>query len=67
MQTGASTICTELLMKMKDLDKRLCRLPEPLCIRKESYPKDLNTKDDIAALPDMVRRGGSCIIDPYGR
>ena len=37
-----------------------------MIIRKESYPEDLNTKAEIAALPDMVCRGGSCIIDPYG-
>ena len=37
-----------------------------MIIRKESYPKDLNTKAEIADLPDMVCRGGSCIIDPYG-
>ena len=30
------------------------------------YPENLNTKAEIAALPDMVCRGGSCIIDPYG-
>ena len=37
-----------------------------MIIRKESYPKDLNTNAETADLPDMVCRGGSCIIDPYG-
>ena len=37
-----------------------------MIIKKESYPKDLNTRADIEALPDIVCRGGSCIIDPFG-
>jgi nitrilase len=37
-----------------------------MIIRKGSYPDDLNEKDAVVALPDMVCRGGSCIIDPYG-
>lgn len=37
-----------------------------MLIRKESYPKDLHADSEMAALPDMVCRGGSCIIDPYG-
>ena len=37
-----------------------------MIIRKESYPMDLNTRAEITDLPDMVCRGGSCIIDPYG-
>ena len=37
-----------------------------MIITKGSYPKDLNAKTDIEALPDVVCRGGSCIIDPYG-
>ncbi len=36
-----------------------------MIIRKESYPDDLNASE-IEALPEMVCRGGSCIIDPYG-
>ena len=34
--------------------------------RREDYPKDLHCPDEIAALPDIVCRGGSCIVDPYG-
>lgn len=37
-----------------------------MLVRKSSYPTDLKTAADIQALPDMVCRGGSCIIDPYG-
>ena len=37
-----------------------------MIIRKDSYPKDLNEGSAIAALPEMVCRGGSCIIDPFG-
>ncbi len=37
-----------------------------MLVRKSSYPKDLKTAKDIEALPDMVCRGGSCIIDPFG-
>ena len=37
-----------------------------MVVRKSSYPEDLETIDDIKDQPDMVCRGGSCIIDPYG-
>ena len=37
-----------------------------MIIRKGSYPSDLNAKDEIERLPDIVCRGGSCIIDPFG-
>lgn len=37
-----------------------------MLVRKSSYPTDLNEKDTVDRLPDMVCRGGSCIIDPYG-
>lgn len=37
-----------------------------MLIRKSSYPEDLNEYPAIRQLPDMVCRGGSCIIDPYG-
>lgn len=37
-----------------------------MIVRKSSYPSDLNEKDAVERQPDMVCRGGSCIIDPYG-
>ncbi len=37
-----------------------------ILVRKSSYPDDLKTAKDIEDLPDIVCRGGSCIIDPYG-
>ena len=37
-----------------------------MLVRKSSYPTDLNEQDAVDRLPDMVCRGGSCIIDPYG-
>ncbi len=37
-----------------------------MVVRKSSYPTDLQTIDDVKDQPDMVCRGGSCIIDPYG-
>lgn len=37
-----------------------------MIVRKDSYPDDLFTGEDVTDLPDMVCRGGSCIIDPYG-
>ncbi len=36
-----------------------------MCFTKESYPADLN-EQAVNALPDIVCRGGSCIIDPFG-
>lgn len=37
-----------------------------MLIRKSSYPKDLNEYAAVSRLPDVVCRGGSCVIDPYG-
>ena len=37
-----------------------------MIITKASYPKDLHCPVEIAVLPDMVCRGGSCIVDPFG-
>jgi len=34
--------------------------------KKSDYPKTASAAAEIAALPDIVCRGGSCIIDPYG-
>ena len=30
------------------------------------YPSDLNCQEEISKLPDIVCRGGSCVIDPFG-
>ena len=37
-----------------------------MIVRKSSYPDDLIEQDAVSRQPDMVCRGGSCIIDPYG-
>lgn len=37
-----------------------------MLVRKSSYPSDLETAEDLEKLPDLVCRGGSCIIDPFG-
>ena len=37
-----------------------------MVITKDSYPTDLNEYPVIGKLPDIVCRGGSNIIDPYG-
>jgi nitrilase len=37
-----------------------------MVIRKESYPSNLNGLAEIDVLPEIICRGGSCIIDPYG-
>ena len=37
-----------------------------MIVRRSSYPADLNERDAVDRLPDMVCRGGSCIIDPFG-
>lgn len=33
---------------------------------KDMYPADLCAQEEIAKLPEIVCRGGSCVIDPYG-
>ena len=30
------------------------------------YPRDLHCPEEIARLNDIVCRGGSCVVDPYG-
>ena len=37
-----------------------------MLVRRSSYPADLETAEDLNKLPDMVCRGGSCVVDPYG-
>ena len=33
---------------------------------KDTYPQNLNCQKELNILPDIVCRGGSCIVDPYG-
>ena len=33
---------------------------------RDMYPSDLNAQDEIAKLPEIVCRGGSNVIDPFG-
>lgn len=33
---------------------------------KDTYPADLKSQDEINKLPEIVCRGGSCIVDPFG-
>ena len=33
---------------------------------RDMYPKDLHCPEEIARLNDIVCRGGSCVVDPYG-
>ncbi len=37
-----------------------------MIVRRTSYPADLHEQETIDRLPEMVCRGGSSIIDPYG-
>ena len=37
-----------------------------MLIRKTDYPYDLHAAEEIAALPEIACRGGSCVIDPFG-
>lgn len=34
--------------------------------KRADYPSTLQSQEEIERLPDIVCRGGSCIIDPYG-
>lgn len=33
---------------------------------RKSYPDNLRARHEVDALPEVVCRGGSCVIDPYG-
>lgn len=33
---------------------------------RDTYPADLHCPEEITRLPEIVCRGGSCIVDPYG-
>lgn len=35
-------------------------------LTKAMYPADLACQEELAALPELLCRGGSCVVDPYG-
>ncbi|MDD5799308.1 MAG: carbon-nitrogen hydrolase family protein [Coriobacteriales bacterium] len=35
-------------------------------ITRADYPSDLQYPEEVEALPDVIYRGGSCVVDPYG-
>ena len=37
-----------------------------MIITRKSYPQDLSTRAEVDLLPEMICRGGSCIVDPFG-
>ena len=37
-----------------------------LYFTRDMYPKDLRCPEEIGRLKDVVCRGGSCVVDPYG-
>jgi len=37
-----------------------------MIVRRSSYPNDLNERDAVLEQPEIICRGGSCIVDPYG-
>ena len=37
-----------------------------MIISRDMYPQTLHCPEEIAKLPDMACRGGSCVVDPYG-
>lgn len=37
-----------------------------MIVRKSTYPAWLSEQEAIRKLPDIVCRGGSCVVDPYG-
>jgi len=48
------------------LEGRCYFINSDMIIRKSDYPETLTAQDEIAKLPELVCRGGSCIVDPYG-
>lgn len=38
-----------------------------MCYTKSIYPQDLNYIEDMESYPEIVTRGGSAIIDPFGK
>ena len=37
-----------------------------MIVRRASYPSDIHEQEMMSELPEIVCRGGSCIVDPYG-
>jgi len=37
-----------------------------MCFTRDMYPDTLHCPEEISRLPDVVCRGGSCVVDPYG-
>lgn len=37
-----------------------------LFFKREDYPETVSAEEEIAGLPEIACRGGSCIIDPFG-
>lgn len=48
------------------LEGRCFVINSDLFFTKHSYPSDLEAKEELAQLPEIVCRGGSCVIDPFG-
>lgn len=48
------------------LEGRCFFLNANMLITKNSYPEAWKNTPEIEALPDMICRGGSCVVDPYG-
>ena len=48
------------------LEGRCYFINADLFFTRSMYPAGLNAQDEIARLPELVCRGGSCVIDPFG-
>ncbi len=48
------------------LEGRCYFINADLFFTRDMYPKDLHCPEEIARLPDIVCRGGSCVVDPFG-
>ena len=48
------------------IEGRCYFLNADLYFTREMYPGDLHCPDEIAKLNEIVCRGGSCVVDPYG-
>ena len=48
------------------LEGRCYFINSDMFFTRDMYPKNLHCAEEIARLPEIVCRGGSCIVDPYG-